>query len=104
MANPTAVDSEKIMDYSGLTFRVAGLEIGTTPVLQAQGANIADHAAPTAYTAHASGGVTVTSNAATDLDTTAAALKTLRDEVATVVTKLNAVITALEDAGILADA
>ena len=36
----------------------------------------------TAYTAHASGAVAVTSNAATDLDTTAAALDTLQAEVA----------------------
>lgn len=47
-------------------------------------------ATPTAYTAHASGGTTVTSNAATDLDTTAAALDTLRDEVAALVVALNA--------------
>ena len=36
----------------------------------------------TAYTATSSGGTTVTSTNATDLDTTSAALKTLRDEVA----------------------
>jgi hypothetical protein len=35
----------------------------------------------TNYTAHASGAVGVTSNAATDLDTTAAALATLENEV-----------------------
>jgi predicted RecA/RadA family phage recombinase len=39
--------------------------------------------APAAYSAHAAGGVTVTSNAATDLDTTAAALAALRGTVAT---------------------
>lgn len=47
-------------------------------------------ATPTAYTAHASGSTPVTSNAATDLDTTAAALDTLRDEVAALVVALNA--------------
>lgn len=36
----------------------------------------------TNYTAHASGATPVTSNAATDLDTTAAALAALEDEVA----------------------
>ena len=41
----------------------------------------ANPTAPTAYAAHASGGTTVTSNAATDLDTTAAALATLVTEV-----------------------
>ena len=35
----------------------------------------------TGYTAHASGATPVTSNAATDLDTTAAALAALEDEV-----------------------
>lgn len=56
---------------------------------------IADASAPTAYTAHASGGTTVTSNAATDLDTTAAALKTLRDEVAALVVIVNALLAEL---------
>ncbi len=40
--------------------------------------------APAAYSAHASGAVTVTSNGATDLDTAAAALEALRDEVAAI--------------------
>ena len=47
-------------------------------------------AAPTAYTAHGSGGTTVTSAGATDLDTTAAALATLENEVTALVTALNA--------------
>lgn len=42
--------------------------------------------APAAYTAHVAGGVPVTSNAATDLDTTAAAVANLRGVVATLVT------------------
>lgn len=42
--------------------------------------------APAAYSAHAAGGVTVTSNAATDLDTTAAAVANLRGVVAALVT------------------
>lgn len=42
--------------------------------------------APAAYTAHAAGAVPVTSNAATDLDTTAAAVANLRSVVATLVT------------------
>jgi len=49
-------------------------------------------AAPTAYSAHASGSTPVTSNAATDLDTTAAALATLRGEVATYETAISALI------------
>lgn len=69
-----------------------------------QQANIADAATPTAYSAHASGATTVTSNAATDLDTTAAALATLRSEVATIVTKMNSILDVLEAHGLMADA
>lgn len=70
---------------------------------QIERATGADPAAPvtiaaiTNYTAHASGATTVTSNAATDLDTTAAALATLEDEV-------TALRQALIDAGVLAAA
>lgn len=46
-------------------------------------------ATPAAYSAHASGATTVTSNAATDLDTVAAALEALRDEVAAIVVLIN---------------
>ena len=60
-----------------------------------------DVGAITAYTAHSSGGVTVTSTAATDLDTTAAAVETLRDEVAAARTTINSLIAKLETAGIL---
>ncbi len=42
--------------------------------------------APAAYTAHSAGAVAVTSNAATDLDTTAAAVANLRGVVASLVT------------------
>lgn len=71
-----------------------------TPVVQPAAAGQADQgamtavnpAAPTAYTAHAAGAVAVTSAAATDLDTTAAALKTLRDEVATYEIAISALI------------
>lgn len=79
----------------------------------------------TNYTAHAAGAVTVTSNAATDLDTTAAALATLENEVtalrvvvAACVTdlatqnqndsdlaqKINELRTAMIDAGVMASA
>jgi len=74
------------------------------PMIGNQSANIADASAPTAYSAHASGGTTVTSNAATDLDTTAAALATLRGEVATLTTKFNLVLDVLEAHGLMADA
>jgi len=62
---------------------------GATPVAQPSSASqaavtqtSANTTATAAYSAHASGAVAVTSNAATDLDTTAAALAALRDEVA----------------------
>ena len=61
----------------------------------------ADLSAPTAYSAHASGATAVTSNAATDLDTTAAALATLRGEVDTMTTKINNLLAKLRTAGYL---
>lgn len=66
-----------------------------------QGAAVANASAPTAYSAHSSGATPVTSNAATDLDTTAAALETLRDEVATLTTKVNSLLAALRDANVI---
>lgn len=93
MANPSKNDA--VMAYRN----GKPLLLGTT-----QPATIADMGAITAYTAHASGAVAVTSNAATDLDTTAAALATLVTEVATMRTKLNSVLAALESHGLTADA
>jgi hypothetical protein len=90
MANPTKTDA-LMADKSG------------DPLLGDRQANIADHAAPTAYTAHAAGAVAVTSNAATDLDTTAAALATLVTEVATMVTKMNAILDVLEAHGLMTE-
>jgi len=70
------------------------------PLALTQGSSIADVGAITAYSAHASGGTAVTSNAATDLDTTAAALATLRGEVASMRTQVNLIITGLEVSGL----
>jgi hypothetical protein len=61
-------------------------------VSDASAATASNPAAPAAYTPHASGAVPVLSNAATDLDTTAAALSTLRGEVATYETAISALI------------
>ena len=69
--------------------------------LAVPGTNVADASAPTAYSAHSSGATPVTSNAATDLDTTAAAVATLRSEVATLTTKFNALLASLETAKVL---
>lgn len=68
---------------------IGGAPNNDLPLLTATATN---PAAPTAYSAHASGAVPVTSNAATDLDTTAAALATLRGEVATYETAISALI------------
>jgi hypothetical protein len=76
----------------------SGVAVGvTTP-----SSNIADMAAPTAYTPHSAGGVTVTSAAATDLDTTAAAVDTLVTELGTARTKINSIIAVLEAHGLAA--
>lgn len=88
---------------------------GTTPAAQRSGANqtaltdstggsvsnatLADGltvtapAAITAYTAHASGSTPVTSNAATDLDTTAAPLATAVSELTALRAKVNTIVT-----------
>lgn len=74
------------------------------PMLTTQQATVADTAAPTAYSAHASGATAVTSNAATDLDTTAAALATLVTEVTSLRTQVVAMNAVLEAHGLSADA
>jgi hypothetical protein len=74
---------------------------GATPVVQPAAAGQAAVAAPTAYTAHASGSVPVVSNAATDLDTTAAALETLVTEVTSLRTLADAMRTALVNEGLM---
>ena len=52
----------------------------------------ANPAAVTEYTPHIAGATTVTSNAATDLDTTAAALNTLVDECQVLETEVSALV------------
>lgn len=91
MANP-AKDKTQLADASG------------DGMIADQQALVADPGAITAYTAHASGGVTVTSNAATDLDTTAAALATLEDEVTAMRVTVVAILDILEAHGLMADA
>ena len=53
----------------------------------------------TDYTPHATGAVAVTSEAATDLDTTAAALNTLADEVTILQSRVNSILAQLRDDG-----
>lgn len=88
----------------GINLSGISLQIDGTQVLTVQQSAVAD-AAPTAtapasitgYAPHASGAVTVTSNAATDLDTTAAALDTLVDEVTALRSTVNDLVTDMAD-------
>lgn len=73
------------------------------PQIAERGASLTAITAPTNYAAHASGAVAVVSNAATDLDTTAAALDTLEDELTVLVTRFNSLIERLEAHGLIAD-
>ena len=75
---------------------------GGNQILAAQQSTIAAASAPTAYTATTSGSTNVVSANADDLDTTSAALKTLRDEVATLTTTVNSIITAMKAHGLIA--
>ena len=106
MANPTVTTNpQKILDFDDLYIKCEGLIInGVSFGATAQSANVADASAPAAYSAHSSGSTPVTSNAATDLDTTAAALEALRDEVAALTTIVNSALAILEAQGLMADA
>lgn len=88
MANPRN-DSALLADKSG------------DGLLGDRQANVADTAAITGYTAHASGATAVTSNAATDLDTTAAALATLENEVTALRVTVLAALDVLEEHGLM---
>ena len=83
MAQPNAQNA-KLADSSDnpqVAERGASVTAAAAATYAAPAVTAANPTAPTAYAAHASGGTTVTSNAATDLDTTAAALATLVTEV-----------------------
>ena len=73
------------------------------PQLQDRQAAITATPSITNYTAHASGATTVTSNAATDLDTTAAALATLENEVTSLAAVVTEIVDVLELHGLVAD-
>tara|TARA_Y100001938_G_C8067606_1_gene421183 strand:- start:1416 stop:1844 length:429 start_codon:yes stop_codon:yes gene_type:complete len=71
-------------------------KVGTLLTL-ATSAAITDVGATTTYTAHDAGGTTVTSNAATDLDTTAAAVAALALDVADLKTAVNKILPVLRN-------
>jgi len=75
---------------------------GVAGVTKQAGGAQAAAGAITAYSAHASGGTPVTSAGATDLDSTAAAVATLRAEVAANVVLLNEIRQCLVDLGLIA--
>ena len=86
--------TDKISLYGGTPVVQAGAytQAYSTAARTVPDATVVDPAAPTAYTALASGAVAVVSAAAEDLTTTSAALKTLRDEVATYKTAISALV------------
>lgn len=98
MADTTTFDGKKHENFEKIC------DANGVQVLGVQQATEADPGAITAYTAHASGATTVTSNAATDLDTTAAALATLEDEVTALRATVVSLLAKLETHGILASA
>jgi len=74
------------------------------PQIGERGAAVTAAIAPAAFSAPATGSaITVTTNDAADLTTVADALEALRDEVALNVTAINAVISAMEAHGLIAD-
>ena len=77
-------------------------QIGGVQVVGEQGAAESDPGAVTPYTPHSTGAVPVTSNAATDLDTTAAALATLEDEVAALRVTVVSLLAKLRTHGLIA--
>jgi len=91
MANPTKHDS-LMADGNG------------NALFGSQQTLVADVAAITNYTAHATGAVAVVSNAATDLDTTTTALALLEDEVTAMRVQVNLALDVLEAHGLMADA
>jgi len=92
------VEGIKVIDTDGaLTMELNGVQ-----VLAEQAATITSIATVTAYTATTAGATAVTSANATDLDTTSAALKVLRDEVTTMATQLNDLLAKLRTHGIIA--
>lgn len=88
------------INLDGIGLQTDGVQVvgaQLSAVADAAAATAVNPAAPTAYTAHASGGVAVTSDSTGDLDTTAAALATLVSEVATYETAISALIVDVAD-------
>lgn len=125
MANPIRKPNTERMDMDGIAYEVEQIIINDNVVVSTRQALVANPAAatagnpaaPTTFSAPASGATAVTSNAATDLDTTSAALATLVTEVATYETviselivdtaslraQLTAVLTLLKSHGLMSD-
>lgn len=77
------------------------LRVSSNLLYQRENTAVADASAISAYSPHLSGAIPVTSVAATDLDTTAAAVDTLRDEVAALQVTVNALLASLRTGRVL---
>lgn len=100
MANPTPLAKNRTANMDNLALEVEQLIVNGSVVASAQQDNIAAVAAPAAYAA----ADISASYVEAEVQAVADALEALRDEVAALVTSHNAVLTALEDFGALADA
>ena len=96
----THLGSLQLQDATGTGSAI--LDANGVKLVGVQAVAEADPGAITDYTAHASGGVTVTSNGATDLDSTAAALATLEDEVTALRVTVVSLLGKLRTHGIIA--
>lgn len=88
------------LGIAGTVLKLNGTQVLTTrqtAVVDIAAATATNPTAPTAFTAPIAGAVQVTSNAATDLTTTAAALATLVTEVGTYETAISALIVDVAD-------
>lgn len=100
MANPTPLPRSRRDDRKGMGLECGQIIINGEAVLGGQHAAIADVAAPAAYTAPDISAAYVEA----EVQAIADALAALRATVAAGNAKINAVIAALEDVGIFADA
>lgn len=110
MANPTSKANSETMDFSGLEVDCAQLSVDGTPVLASQGSNIADLSTSLTitWTANDPGGtpngaITIANGNSISNAEIGEFLEEVEAGFSEITTKVNAIITALEDAGILAD-
>lgn len=110
MANPTAKPNSETMDFSGLAIECAQLQVNGVPVAASQGSNIADAATSLTITwtsndpgGTPNGAITIADGSSISNAEIGEFLEEVEAGFAALTTKINSIITALEDAGILAD-